>query len=872
MSGIFGGGAKPSAWQTSVLGGLQIQNTGYSKPVPIVYGTARVSPTLMYYTDWTVIPHTTTTSASGGKGGGTTISNTNYTYTATVCFELSEGPIQGVSRIWRNQVTYANPAAVGFTIFTGTYPQSPWGYLTTYHPTQAVGYQGSAYAAFANYDLGTGSLGNHLFEVSGIFTSPGVVDVNPKDVITDFLTNPHYGVLFPAANLGDYTALANYCSSNGILISPAVDTQRPAHDWLTEWAQIANAGIVWSEKRIKILPYDVVATVQYNLTDDDFIVKGAEDPIIITRKRRADAYNDVVVEYLDRSNDYTTAPAEARDQSALEIYGMRSKPTVTLHSICLGNVAQFVAQAILQRELYILNTYQFRLSQKYCLLEPMDVVALTDPMLGLYQTPVRITEIQEGVDGLLEITAEQYAEAFYNPAQGTLPPATGYNPNWGVVPTTLSSAELFLAPPAQTQTGSEIWMAVTNLDPNYGGSQIWMSYDDVTYSSIGVIRGNSTVGVTTANLGTTSADPDTTDVLSVNLTASAGVLTGVNQTTVDTYGTLSLVGGEFLAWRDATLTAASKYNLSYLHRGLYNSVQGSSSGARFIKCDAGLFRYPYNPQLAGSTVYFKFVAFNQVGSGIQDIATIPPIAFTIAGQLTLPASPSGLAISQSGAATQFSWVASSTANVTYEIRFVPQGNAANWNDGVVLASGIAYTAYNTTGMVPGAWDFMLAVRDASGTYSAPTALTFSVADTLALQASQTNAPNWIGTLTNMVEHWTGKLVPQSQNLANADLWATFDKLVPNPFPSCSFESSQVIDLGASKTVRAWAAFAGTIPIPGGVNTLQFWVDASTDGVNYAGYAQWGNGYLTARYVKTKAVINTAQGVPCLSLFNPTFDM
>ena len=872
MSGIFGGGARPSGWQTPVLAGLQIQQAGYSKPVPIVYGTARVSPTLMYYADWTVIPHTTTTNVSGGKGGGTTISNTNYTYSATVCFELAEGPVQGVSRIWRNQVTYANPAAVGFTIFTGTYPQSPWGYLSTYHPTQAIGYQGSAYAAFANYDLGSGSLGNHLFEVQGIFTSPGVVDVNPKDVITDFLTNPHYGVLFPGANLGDYTALGNYCSANGILISPAVATQRPAHDWLAEWARIANAGIVWSEKRIKIIPYDQIATAVYDLTDDDFIVKGAADPIVVTRKRRADAYNDVTVEYLDRGNDYTAAPATARDQSALEIYGMRSKPTVTLHSVCLGNVAQLVAQAILQRELYILNTYQFNLSQKYCLLEPMDVVTLTDPMLGMNKTPVRITEIQEGQDGLLQITAEQYAEAFYNPAAGTPPPATGYNPNWGVVPSLHSAAELFLAPSTLAPSGYEIWMAVTNLDANYGGSQIWMSYDDATFFSIGTIRGNSIAGVTTANLVASVSDPDTSDTLTVDLTMSAGVLSSVNQTTVDTYGTLSLVGSEFLAWRDASLTAVSKYNLSYLHRGLYNSAQGSSVGARFILCDAGLFRYPYNPQLVGSTVYFKFVAFNQVGAGVQNMADIPSVPFTIAGQLALPAAPSGLSVSQSGTTTQLSWVASPTAGVSYEIRYVPQGNISNWNDGVVLATGIAYTSFNTTGMVPGAWIFLLAARDASGTYSAQAVQSFTVANTLTVQATLIQAPQWPGTLTNMVQHWTGKLVPQSQNLANADLWDTFDKLVPNPYPACSFESAQIVDLTASKTVRAWAAFAGTLPIPGGSNSPQFWINASSDGVNYAGYSQWGNGTLTARFIKTRAMISTVQGTPCLSMFTPTFDM
>ena len=48
------------------------------------------------------------------------------------------------------------------------------------------------------------------------------------------------------------------------------------------------------------------------------------------------------------------------------------------------------------------------------------------------------------------------------------------------------------------------------------------------------------------------------------LSASRGTLAGVSQATLLTYGTPSLVGNEFIAWRDATLTAASAYTLDTL--------------------------------------------------------------------------------------------------------------------------------------------------------------------------------------------------------------------------------------------------------------------------------------------------------------------
>ncbi len=889
MSGLFGGNKpQPSGWQTPVLAGLQIQKTGYSQPVPIVYGTARVSPTLMYYTDWQVHPHTSSQSTGGGKGGGRggSVTTTTYTYSATVCFLLAEGPVAGVSRIWRNHVSYANPAAVGFMIFPGSYPQTPWGYLSSAHPTEALGYAGSAYAAFANYDLGSqGSLGNHLFEVEGAQISSGTQDANPADVISDFLGNPYYGVLSvfpnawsPQSFLGDLTALRNWCATNNLLISPAVATQRAAHDWIADWLLVANAGAFWSEATLKIIPYGMVsATPVYDLGDDDFIVTGHEDPVVVTRKRRADAYNDVSVEYLDRTNEYTAAPARVTDASAIETFGVRTKPTVTLHSICLQSVAQQVAQAILLRELYILNTFQFKLAPRYCLLEPMDVVTITDSMLGLEHTQVLITAIEEDATGLLTITAEEYNPAFYASLAYNAQVASGYIPNLGTAPTQLSAATLFLAPPAATASGNEIWMAVTNLDPLYAGSQIYMSYDDVSYQPIGVIYGNSTAGVTTTALGPApSASPgvlDSVDTVGVDLSASRGVLTGVSQAVLMTYGTLSLVGNEFLAWRDATLTAVSHYTLDTLLRGLYYSADQNpiQSGARFVLCDETLFRYPYNPNLQGKTIYFKFVAFNAGAVAVQDIAQVPAVTFAVSGQLSVPPAPSGLTVTQSGSTVNFSWIGSGLSSARYELRYVPQGNPANWNDGVLIATSITQTTYASSQVPPGAWTFLLAAQDSGGNYSAAAWLDFTVADTLTVQAALAFGPQWPGTLTHLVYHWTGKLIPQGQGPTADDGWDTFDALVANPYPVSSFTAQTVLDLGSVKTVRAWAAFAGTLPIPGGVAQPQLWINSSSDGVSYSGFTPWGNGTLTARFVQAQVVLDAAQGTPCLSAFHVTLD-
>ena len=46
-----------------------------------------------------------------------------------------------------------------------------------------------------------------------------------------------------------------------------------------------------------------------------------------------------------------------------------------------------IAQTILQRELYVRTKFTFKLSWEYCLLDPMDIVTITDANLGLSNYP-----------------------------------------------------------------------------------------------------------------------------------------------------------------------------------------------------------------------------------------------------------------------------------------------------------------------------------------------------------------------------------------------------------------------------------------------------------------------------------------------------
>jgi hypothetical protein len=76
----------------------------------------------------------------------------------------------------------------------------------------------------------------------------------------------------------------------------------------------------------------------------------------------------------------TTTPnvVEAKDQTSVDLYGLRPAPTLRFPAVKDAATARYIAQLQLQRELNVRNTYQFTLGMRYALLEPMDLVTLTD--------------------------------------------------------------------------------------------------------------------------------------------------------------------------------------------------------------------------------------------------------------------------------------------------------------------------------------------------------------------------------------------------------------------------------------------------------------------------------------------------------------
>jgi hypothetical protein len=394
----------------------------------------------------------------------------------------------------------------------------------------------------------TATLPNFTFEVQGLLSLSGSngLDANPAAIISDFLTNPRYGTGFPAVNLGDLSAYSTYCQALGIMLSPVLDTQQEAQHHLAEIVKVTNSSIVWSGGLLKIIPYgDQPGTGNgtsylpdvrpvYNLGDDDFIVQessvggssgvspggsalrsGAgsttgsfsDDPLRITRSTPADATNAIQLECLDRSNSYNTAIVEAFDQAATERYGVRRDSSLKARGIVDPlNVAPIVAQLMLQRALLFRNTYTFRLGWKHRLLEPMDLVQITDARLGLSSVTVRITAVEEDEEGTLSITAEDFFGGY---STATLYPkqlGAGYVPNWSSPPGDINPPIIFEPPAALLSGDLEIWVALSG-GANWAGAQIWISSDGNSYALAGTVTSPAAQGTVTTDLPA-HASPD----------------------------------------------------------------------------------------------------------------------------------------------------------------------------------------------------------------------------------------------------------------------------------------------------------------------------------------------------------------------------
>src|SRR5262249_43120574 len=218
-----------------------------------------------------------------------------------------------------------------------------------------------------------------------------------------------------------------------------------------------------------------------------------------------------------------------------------------------------------------------------------------------------------------------------------------------------------------TNGKAQLWIAASG-GANWGGANVFVSFDGVTYNFVGPIINPARQGVLSAPLAAHS-DPHTVDTLSVDLTQSFGTFSGDStMADADANRTLSLITdafstsipcvGELLSYGTSTLTSNYHYDLTYLRRGQIGTAHAAwASGSFFPRIDLANAAGDLSPTLLiydlpvayiGATVYLKFCSFNVFGGQQQDIADVVVYSYVPCGggygtgPGGVPATPTGL--------------------------------------------------------------------------------------------------------------------------------------------------------------------------------------------------------------------------------------
>lgn len=279
----------------------------------------------------------------------------------------------------------------------------------------------------------------------------------------------------------------------------------------------------------------------------------------------------------------------------------------------------------------------------------------------------------------------------------------------------------------------------------------------------------------------------------------------------------------------------------------------------------------YIEDLSPGYYYVGVKAFNDIGLASPETALVECIVY---GNTINPANVTGFNAYQNGDLVVFTWLPISDVDLLgYEVRYGAVATAT-WEMATQITRAERGTEITSALIPPGDWKFFIKAQDTTGLYSVTAATdNVLVISQSNLVSSVEHEPDWLGTTTNFVRHWTGKLIPDDQNLAS--FYTNFewcDTFVPTPFAVCTYVTPEV-DTIFDDTLRVWAGAAhalGPGVVVGQANAL-LEVDYHTTAGAYDGYETTSIGFREGRFWKFRLTHNTATGKGVITEFQTALD-
>ena len=506
------------------------------------------------------------------------------------------------SSLYASAGNHGVPNRVNYTFFSGELGQAPWIFTYQNPPgevssqtfteqTPPIAYSEVAYVGAEFLYLGFSPQVPQLnFEIAGSYAfGNGVLDANPADAIYGCLTNPTYKLYFPGqyidgSLLTGNSSAKNFWAANNFFISAVLDSQSSLMSIIGDWCEAGQCWVSWDEGRMKFIPLGdtsaVANGVQYtpptgnaadvtlpviDLDDNDFVVEKNKDPITIEQSPWQSRWNRVNVRWNVRINDYNEDCLQVSDEASIQQYGLMQEAAKSWSFLCTQTATLFAANMRLQRFQSIFTTYKFTLKSNFAFLSPGDIVTVTDGLLGSQgtmfgRTPVRITKMTDDPKKGIDIEAETFpwsvgTAILYN-IQAQIPSNTNQGPNANPGDTT---AVIFEVPNEAAQyNGDELYIFCNGENTNWGGFQMWVSSDGVTYNPYGTYQNQGRIG-TLVNPLPYCTDPDYVNNCTVDMIEGGAQLQSVSQQAWNNYVSLSAIVSPNVssAWLEVAGTGTS---------------------------------------------------------------------------------------------------------------------------------------------------------------------------------------------------------------------------------------------------------------------------------------------------------------------------
>lgn len=377
-----------------------------------------------------------------------------------------------------------------------------------------------------------------------------------QNILTDILTRAGYSG-------GDYDLTALGGTSVDGYVLPEPTTGRAAIEPLQV---LQPFDLVESGDKLLAVPRSGSASLIIPAAEWRAAPDGRETPPALDtiRAQELDLPVEVNIDYIDAGRDF-----EINSQRARRIVTRaQAVQKIALPVVCTSNTAKRMAETRLYAAWAERELVRVRVSRRWLVLDPGDVVDLDDGRL------LRVTAIHQA-GGLMELEgffvneAAQSSTASADAGQGV------DHPSLMPLASTLYVMDLPLLQAADDQPG--LYAAATGL-PGWNGASLWRAPDGVNYSAVASLPTAAVAGIAVTALGNASCDyMDRAGSVQVSLVQ--GTLASCSETDLYNGANAALLGGEIIQFQTATLTGPGLYTLSNLLRGRRGTEGAAASHA-----------------------------------------------------------------------------------------------------------------------------------------------------------------------------------------------------------------------------------------------------------------------------------------------------